>query len=106
MSNRVYITMNTEMELNTDFTPKGDCYRNYVYVNCDEVKAWIGEAYNRDDLMEIVDPNVFEETLTLTLSEGEYFLISAALKYSGGEYWLGDEKFTIQAERLEEKDYE
>lgn len=106
MSNRVYITMNTEMELNTDFTPKGDCYRNYVYVNCDEVRAWIGEAYNRDDLMELIAPNVFRETLASTLSENEYYSIEATLDCSDNIYWFGDEKFTIQAERLEEKDYE
>lgn len=106
MSNRVYITMNTEMELNTDFTPKGGSYRNSVYVNCDEVRAWIGEAYNRDDLMELIDPNVFRETLASTLSEDEYYSIAAALDCSDNIYWFGDEKFTIRAGRLEEKDYE
>ena len=56
--------------------------------------------------LELIAPNVFRETLALTLSEDEYYSIAAALDCSDNIYWVGDEKFTIQTGELEEKDYE
>lgn len=98
MSNKVYITIVNEVELNSDFTPKEYRYRTNVYVNCDEMRAWIGNANNKEELMMLIDPKEFEDTLWSTLSQDEYDIISSALDYNDNVYWLQDEKFKSELE--------
>lgn len=96
MSNKVYITIFNEVELNADFTPKEYKPSTNVYINCDEISAWVGNVSNEEELMSLINPKDFEDTLCATLSQDEYDIISSALDYNDNIYWLQDKKFKVE----------
>lgn len=92
MSNRVYITIQEERELDLDLNPKGEMCKN-VYINCDGIKAWLGYIDTKEDLYDLISPENILDSIETSLSEDEVEVIIPALQCSDGIYTLFDKKY-------------
>lgn len=95
MSNFVDVKLRQEREININFEPVSKEVIN-VYLSCDGVRSWVGTAYNKEELMDIVGPENIIESIEESLSEDEAEIIMAALICCDYEYYIGDEIFIAE----------
>ena len=93
MSSKVKIELVREARLNKRFE-EVEPWKNSVYITYDTISSWIGYADSYEEVIELISPSNFKDTLSRALSTEEYDIFMGIFGVDS-KYHFYDETYNI-----------